>query len=95
MAMPIFRKAGKSRVRKPVRRSVSLPLDIDTKIRTLARHQNRSANQVIEKLIATGLEAKEAEKRRFFEAAERFRATNDPAELQEAKEELARMVFGV
>jgi len=45
---------------------------VDTKIKALARQQNRSANQVIENLIEAGLAAKEAEKQRFFEVAERF-----------------------
>lgn len=61
----------------------------------MARHQNRSANRVLENLIETGLEAKEAEKRRFFELAERLRTTTDAAELQQIKAELARMTFGV
>jgi len=50
---------------------------------------------VIENLIETGLQAKEAEKRRFFELAERLRTTTDKAELQQIKNELARMTFGV
>ena len=45
---------------------------VDTKIKALARQQNPSANQVIENLIEAGLAAKEAEKQRFFEVAERF-----------------------
>jgi len=49
---------------------------------------------VIENLIETGLEAKEAEKRRFFELAERFRAANAPDEIKATKAELARMIFG-
>ena len=34
------------------------------------------------------------EKQRFFEAAERFRAANDPDETKQAKEVLAKMIFG-
>jgi hypothetical protein len=41
-----------------------------------------------------GIEAKEAEKRRFFELAERLRATDDQTELSAIKNELARMTFG-
>ena len=40
---------------------------------------------MIENLIETGLEAKEAEKRRFFELAERLRTTTDKAELQQER----------
>ena len=61
----------------------------------MARRQNRSANRVLEHLIEAGLEAKEAEKRRFFELTERLRAVTNPIELQQIKEELARMTFRV
>jgi predicted transcriptional regulator len=77
-----------------VRRSVSLPSETDRKVQKLARHQNRSANQVIENLIETGLAAKEAEKQRFFELTEQLRAASDAAEIQRLKDELARMTFG-
>ncbi len=80
---------------KTVRRSISLPRGIDSKVQTLARHQKRSTNRILEQLIETGLEAKEAEKRRFFELTERLRTATDAAELQQIKEELARMTFGV
>jgi predicted transcriptional regulator len=78
-----------------VRRSISLSREIDSKVQSMARRQNRSANRVMEHLIETGLEAKEAEKRRFFELTERLRTASDPTELQQIKEELARMTFGV
>ena len=77
-----------------VRRSVSIPTEVDTKIKILARQQNRSANQVIETLIEAGLEARESEKRRFFEIAEKFRSASAPDDIKAAKEELARMIFG-
>ena len=80
--------------RKPVRRSISLPREIDSKVQKMAQRQNRSANQVLENLIESGLEAKEAEKRRFFEVAERLTAATDPAEVRQLKTELARLTFG-
>jgi predicted transcriptional regulator len=79
---------------RTIRRSISLPAEVDNKIQKLARRQKRSANQVYESLIETGLAAREAEKRRFFELTERLRATGDPAELRRLKDELARMTFG-
>lgn len=79
---------------KPVRRSVALSGELNQKIQRIARHQNRSANRVIEDLIETGIEAKEAEKRRFFQLAERLRTTDDEAELVAIKSELVRMTFG-
>jgi predicted transcriptional regulator len=80
---------------KTVRRSISLPRELDSKVQRLAQRQNRSANRVLENLIEAGLEAKEAEKRRFFELAERLRGTDDPVELERVKNEMARMTFGV
>lgn len=79
---------------KPVRRSVALPGELDRKIQSMAKRQSWSANRVIEDLIEKGLEAKEAEKRRFFELAERLRTTDDQTELSAIKSELARMTFG-
>ena len=87
-------KTSTLRLRKSVRRSVSIASELDTRIKALARQQKRSASQVIENLIETGLEAKETEKRRFFELAERFRAATVPGDVKQAKDELARMIFG-
>ena len=87
-------KQQRGQAKNTVRRSISIRSEVDTKIKTLARQQNRSANQVIESLIETGLEAKESEKRRFFELAEKFRTASVPDEVKAAKDELARMIFG-
>ena len=79
---------------RPVRRSVSLPPEIDSKVRKIAQHEKRSANRVLEGLIETGIEAKEAEKRRFLELLDCLRTTTDSNELKAIKEELARLTFG-
>lgn len=60
----------------------------------MARRQKRSTTKVIETLVETGLAAKEAEKKLFFELAGRLQTTTDPAEVQKIKLELARMTFG-
>ena len=52
--------------KKSVRRSISLRPEINRKVRVLAKRQRRSANQILEKLIETGLETQENEKGRFF-----------------------------
>jgi predicted transcriptional regulator len=88
-------KAHKQKTIRTIRRSISLSRDLDSKVQSMAHRQNRSANRVLESLIEAGLEAKEAEKRRFFELTERLRSAVDAAELQQIKEELARMTFGV
>src|SRR5258708_1818646 len=82
------------RAKKTVRRSISLASDTDAKVQKLARRQRQSANRVLESLIETGLAAKEAEKRRFFDLADRLRSRHDQADLQEVKDELARMTIG-
>ena len=79
---------------KTVRRSISLAAETDAQVQKLARRQRLSASRVLEALVEAGLTAKEAEKRRFFELAERLRTTRDPDELQQVKDELARMTFG-
>ena len=79
---------------RPVRRSVSLRPEIDSKVRKIAQHQKRSANRVLENLIETGLQAKETEKRRFLGLVDRLRTTTDSSELKTIKDELARLTFG-
>lgn len=79
---------------KPVRQSISIPSRLAKRVRALARNQRTSASRVLVELIETGLEAKEAEKRRFFELADRLSASTDQTEQQRIKEELARMTFG-
>jgi predicted transcriptional regulator len=80
--------------RKIVRRSISLSRELDRKVQSLARHKNFSANRILEELIATGLEAKEAERRRFFDLAERLTTLDNADEIEQVKRELARMTFG-
>ena len=79
---------------RPVRRSISLRPEIDNKVRKIAQHQKRSANRVLENLIEIGLQAKEAEKRRFLGLVDRLQTTTDSKELQTIKDELARLTFG-
>src|SRR5260370_41242240 len=82
------------KTRKSVRRSVSLAAETDAQVQKLALYRRLSANRILEDLIETGLAAKEAEKRRFFELAERLRVASDVQEIQRLKDELARMTFG-
>jgi predicted DNA-binding protein len=77
-----------------VRQSVSLPSGIARRVRTLAERRRTSANRVIVELIEAGLEAREREKRVFFELAERLAHSSSAGEKKHLKEELARMTFG-
>jgi predicted transcriptional regulator len=77
-----------------VRQSVSLPTEVARRVQTLAKRRRTSANRVIVDLIETGLEAREREKREFFELADRLAHSSGPVEQKRLKEELARMTFG-
>jgi len=79
---------------KPLRQSVSLPPRVARRVRTIAKARRTSASRVLVGLIETGLEAGEAEKRRFFDLARRFKESSDPAESERLREELAGMIFG-
>jgi len=79
---------------KAVRQSVSIPSSVARRVQALAKRRRTSASRMIVELIETGLEAREREKRRFFELAERLANSSDSSEQKRLKEELARMTFG-
>jgi predicted metalloendopeptidase len=79
---------------KIVRQSVSLPTRVARRVRSIAASQRTSANRVIVELIEAGLDAREREKREFFEVAERLAQSSSAAEQKRLKAELARMTFG-
>lgn len=81
-------------VRKPVRRSVSLPPELARRVTALAKTNNTSANRIVVDLIEAGLEAQEREKKQFFDLADRLAHSEDRKEQQQLKEELARLTFG-
>lgn len=77
-----------------MRQSVSLPKPLARRVQKLAQAQETSTNRVLVELIETGIESKEAEKKRFFELTDRLSESSDPEEQQRIKAELARMTFG-
>ena len=79
---------------KTVRQSVSLPARIARQVKSLAKTSSTSANRVIVDLIETGIEAREQEKKRFLELADRLAHSSDTGEQKNLKAELARMTFG-
>ena len=79
---------------KSVRQSVSLPARVARQVKSLAQTSNTSANRVIVDLIESGLDAREREKERFLDLADRLAGSRDPQERKRLKEELARMTFG-
>jgi len=79
---------------KTVRQSISLPSRVARRVKSLAKTSKASANRIIVDLIESGLDAREREKKRFFELADRLARSRDPEEQKRLKEELARMTFG-
>jgi hypothetical protein len=74
-----------------VRQSVSLPARIAKRVMALAQTRHTSASRVLVDLIETGLQAKEARHKRFFEITDQIAESTDPAERQRLQEELARL----
>ena len=81
-------------VERPIRQSVSLPPGVARRVRSLAKSSRRSANHVLVELIESGLEAREQERKRFFELADCLARSQDPEEQRRTKDELVRMTFG-
>jgi len=79
---------------KLVRQSVSLPARVARQVKSLAKASNTSANRVIVELIEAGIEAREQERKRFFELADRLARSSDAKEHVRLKQELARLTFG-
>jgi hypothetical protein len=89
-AMPIAKRES----RKQVRRSVTLPAEIDKQVHSIAKHRRLSGNRVLVELIERGIEAAQQREQAFFELAERFRAASDPSEVKQLGDQLGRFVFG-
>lgn len=79
---------------KAVRQTISLPPGLAKRVRAIAKARRTSANRVLLDLIETGIEARNAEKERFFALARRFKESSDPQESDRLREELARLTFG-
>jgi len=79
---------------KQIRRSVTLPSQVDREIETIARKRRLSGNHVLVELVELGLEARKQKEKAFFELAERFRNANDPAEIRQLGDKMGRFIFG-
>jgi hypothetical protein len=77
-----------------LRQSLSLPSGVARRVQALAKRQRTSANRVMVELIETGLEAREQEKKHFFELADRLASSSDTSEQKRLKRELARLTYG-
>ena len=79
---------------KTVRQSVSLPTRVARRVKSLAKASSTSANRIIVDLIESGIEARQQERKRFIELADRLARSRDVDEQTRLKEELAVMTFG-
>ena len=79
---------------KQVRRSVTLPPQIERQIESIARNRRLSGNRVLVELVELGLEARKQKEKAFFELAERFRSAENPTEIKQLGDELGRFIFG-
>lgn len=77
-----------------VRTSVSLPSNIARQVKKLASTRTISANRVLVELIEEGLRARERERARFMDLADRLACAPDADEQGRIKRELALMTFG-
>jgi len=81
-------------VTKQIRRSVTLPRQVDKQIEAIAKNRRLSGNRVLVELVELGLEARKQKEKAFFELAERFRDSKDLEEVKHLGDELGRFVFG-
>jgi predicted DNA-binding protein len=79
---------------KTVRQSVSLPTRVARRVKSLAKTSGTSANRIIVDLIESGIAAREQERKRFFDLADRLAHSRDAQDQKRLKEELARLTFG-
>jgi post-segregation antitoxin (ccd killing protein) len=79
---------------KTVRQSITLPANVATQVRSLAKARRLSANRMMLELIENGMEAEKRKQQEFFGLAERFRSATDPEEVKRLGEQMGRMVFG-
>lgn len=77
-----------------IRRSISLPTEIAGKIDAIAATRHVSGNRAIIDLLREAITAYEQRRKAFFELADRFQRSTDPAETLRLREELAKMTFG-
>jgi hypothetical protein len=79
---------------KSIRRSVTLPPEIDKQVHALATRRRLSDNRILVELIEEGIEAGKRKEQAFFDLAERFRTAGDPSEVKRLGDQLGRFVFG-
>ena len=79
---------------KPVRQSVSLPVNVAAQVRTMASARRLSANRMLVELVENAIAAEKRKQQEFFDIAKRFRNATDPKEVKRLGDQMGRMVFG-
>jgi hypothetical protein len=79
---------------KQVRRSVTLPSRLAEQVERMAKKRRLSDNRVLVELIEQGLEARKEKEKAFFALAEKFRASDDPAEAKQLGNKMGQFIFG-
>ena len=71
-----------------------MPAPIAGKIDAIAAARHVRANRAIVDLLSDAITAYEQRRTAFFELADRYRNSTDPAQTERLGEELGQMVFG-
>jgi len=79
---------------KRVRRSISLPPEVDRQVHAIAKHRRMSDNRVLVELVEQGIQSTREKEQAFRELAEQFRAATDTEEIKHLGERLGRSIFG-
>ena len=79
---------------RTVRQSISLPANVASQVRSLAKARRLSASRLLLELIESGMEAEKRKQQEFVDLAERFRNATDPEEVKRLGDQMGRMVFG-
>lgn len=85
---------GVMAIKKPLRRSISLPSQVASQVDRIAKRRRLSENRVLVELIEEGIAAAEQREKEFFQLAEKFRAAADPEEIKRLGDQMGRFVFG-
>ena len=83
-----------STAKATVRQSISLPANVASQVRNIAKARRLSANRMLVELIENGLAAEKRKQQEFFALAERFRDATDPEEVKRLGEQMGSMIFG-
>ncbi|MGA2271406.1 MAG: hypothetical protein ABSH44_23320 [Bryobacteraceae bacterium] len=79
---------------KVIRQSVTMPANLASKVRRMAKSRRTSASRMLVELVEEGIELRKQKEEEFFNLAGRFRAATDPKDVERLGNEMGRMVFG-